>query len=112
MDTDRREFLAGTAIALAGLGAASPAEEAFPVSVGVDAASPVGEMRPVWRFFGCDEPNYLYLKDGQKLLSQLAALSPQPVYVRTHNLLTTGDGTPALKWGATNAYTEDDPGTP
>ena len=33
------------------------------------------------------------------------ALSPVPVYVRTHNLLTSGDGTPALKWGSTNAYT-------
>ena len=37
----------------------------------------------------------------------MAALSPVPVYVRAHNLLTTGDGTPALKWGSTNAYTED-----
>ena len=47
------------------------------------------------------------MPDGKKLLSELAALSPVPVYVRTHNLLTTGDGTPALKWGSTNAYTED-----
>jgi len=23
-----------------------------------------------------------------------------------HNLLTSGDGSPALKWGSTNAYTE------
>ena len=52
------------------------------------------------------------LKDGKKLLSELAALSPAPVYVRTHNLLTTGDGTAALKWGSTNAYTEDASGKP
>jgi xylan 1,4-beta-xylosidase len=32
--------------------------------------------------------------------------------VRTHNLLTSGDGTPALKWGSTNAYTEDAAGQP
>jgi xylan 1,4-beta-xylosidase len=32
--------------------------------------------------------------------------------VRAHNLLTTGDGTPALKWGSTNAYTEDAQGRP
>ena len=63
-------------------------------------------MTPIWRFFGYDEPNYTYMKDGQKLLSELAALSPVPVYVRTHNLLTTGDGTASLKWGS-NAYTED-----
>ena len=35
-----------------------------------------------------------------------------PVYIRAHNLLTTGDGTPALKWGSTNAYTEDAAGKP
>ncbi len=65
-------------------------------------------MKPVWRFFGHDEPNYTYMPDGRKLLSQLAALSPHPVYIRTHNLLTSGDGTPALKWGSTGVYSEDD----
>ena len=69
-------------------------------------------MRPVWRFFGHDEPNYTYMKDGKKLLGQLAALSPEPVYIRTHNLLTSGDGTPALKWGSTGVYTEDAEGRP
>jgi xylan 1,4-beta-xylosidase len=52
------------------------------------------------------------MKDGRKLLSELADLSPVPVYVRAHNLLTTGDGTPGLKWGSTNAYTEDGDGRP
>src|SRR5688572_659303 len=52
------------------------------------------------------------MPDGKKLLSALAKASPTPVYVRTHNLLTTGDGTPALKWGSTNAYTEDANGRP
>ena len=47
------------------------------------------------------------MKDGKKLLSELAALSPVTVHVRAHNLLTTGDGEAALKWGSTNAYTED-----
>ncbi|HEY4108019.1 GH39 family glycosyl hydrolase, partial [Puia sp.] len=46
-------------------------------------------------------------------LGELAGLSrPTPVYVRCHNLLTTGDGTAALKWGSTNAYTEDAQGNP
>ena len=63
--------------------------------------------RPSGAFFGADEPNYAYMKDGQKLLAELGELRPRPVYFRTHNLLTTGDGTPALKWGSTNAYTED-----
>lgn len=39
-------------------------------------------------------------------------MSYTPVNVRVHNLLTTGDGTPALKWGSTNAYTEDKKGRP
>src|SRR5437867_3158550 len=82
------------------------------VSIRVDAARSIGAMAPAWAFFGYDEPNYTYMRDGKKLLSELAALSPVPVYVRTHNLLTSGDGTPALKWGSTNAYTEDESGRP
>ncbi len=84
----------------------------FPVSIRIDASKTQGEMKPVWRFFGYDEPNYTYTKDGTKLLGQLAALSPEPVYIRTHNLLTSGDGAPALKWGSTGVYSEDAEGRP
>jgi xylan 1,4-beta-xylosidase len=38
--------------------AASAAEAPFPVSIKVDAAKPRGELKPIWRFFGADEPNY------------------------------------------------------
>lgn len=103
------------AVIAAGIAAArivSPQGPGAPVSIRVDAARPVGAMAPMWAWFGYDEPNYTYMKDGKKLLSELAALSPVPVYVRTHNLLTTGDGTAALKWGSTNAYTEDSDGRP
>jgi xylan 1,4-beta-xylosidase len=82
------------------------------VTLRVDTRDAIGPMTPIWAFFGYDEPNYTYMKDGQTLLSELADLSPVPVYVRTHNLLTSGDGTPALKWGSTNAYTERADGTP
>jgi xylan 1,4-beta-xylosidase len=82
------------------------------VAIEVDASTSLGRLKPVWSFFGYDEPNYTYMKDGTKLLTELAALSPVPVYVRAHNLLTTGDGTPALKWGSTNAYTEEAAGKP
>ena len=81
-------------------------------TIDVDLKKELGPMSPVWAWFGHDEPNYTYMKDGRKLLSELAALSPVPVYMRVHNLLTTGDGTPALKWGSTNAYTEDANGNP
>src|SRR5690349_6513705 len=80
--------------------------------INIDFKKEVGEMTPIWAWFGYDEPNYTYMKDGKKLLSEIAALSPVPVFVRAHNLLTTGDGTPALKWGSTNAYTEDAAGNP
>lgn len=82
-----------------------------PVQIQVGPAAE-GQWRPVWRFFGYDEPNYTYMKDGKKLLSEIAALSPHTVHVRVHNLLTTGDGKAALKWGSTNAYTEDANGKP
>jgi xylan 1,4-beta-xylosidase len=80
--------------------------------VDVDASSVVGAMKPIWRFFGADEPNYATMKDGRRLLSELGELRPERVYFRAHNLLCTGDGTPALKWGSTNAYTEDPSGAP
>ena len=88
------------------------AGDGIPVKIHVDAAKTKRDMRPIWAFFGYDEPNYTYMKDGRKLLSQISALSPVPVYVRAHNLMTTGDGTPALKWGSTNIYKEDAEGKP
>jgi xylan 1,4-beta-xylosidase len=82
------------------------------VRIQVDATEVEGLMRPVWSFFGYDEPNYTYAENGKKLLGELHALSPAPVYVRVHNLLTSGDGSASLKWGSTNAYTEDAAGKP
>jgi xylan 1,4-beta-xylosidase len=81
---------------------------AFPVTVRVQAAKPVGPLTPIWRFFGADEPNYATRRDGQKLLAELGSLRPGQVYFRAHNLLTSGDGTPDFKWGSTNIYTEKD----
>ena len=87
-------------------------DAAFPVNIELDAARPLGPLKPIWRFFGADEPNYAYMKDGQKLLSELGGLKPKEVFFRTHSLLVTGEGTHALKWGSTNAYTEDAQGNP
>ncbi len=83
-----------------------------PVHININLANTGKERQPIWAWFGYDEPNYTYMKDGKKLLSEIAALSPVPVYVRTHSLLVTGDGIPSLKWGSTNAYTEDANGNP
>ena len=65
------------------------------VTIAVDATRPGGRLHSAWRFFGYDEPNFSYMKDGKALLADLATLGPQTVFVRTHNLLTSGDGTPA-----------------
>ena len=85
---------------------------AAPVSVPVHAGQSIGPYTPIWNYFGADEPNYLYAPNGKKLLGELAALSPVPVYFRPHNLFTTGDGQGSLKWGSTNVYTERPDGTP
>lgn len=81
--------------------------DSIPVAIRVDAGKSKGELNPIWRFFGADEPNYAYMKHGQKLIGELGELKPKQVYFRTHNLLTSGDGTPALKWGSTGVYRED-----
>ena len=97
-----------------GAGVPAPAAEpdSFPVAIRVDGSRALGPLRPIWRFFGADEPNYAYMKDGRKLLGQLGELRPGGVYFRAHNLLNTGPGAPALKWGSTNVYTEDTDGRP
>jgi xylan 1,4-beta-xylosidase len=92
--------------------AAAPPPAAFPVAIQVDASRSCGELRPIWRFFGADEPNYATMRNGRKLIAELGELKPQAVYFRAHNLLCTGDGTAGFKWGSTNAYTEDAHGNP
>jgi xylan 1,4-beta-xylosidase len=88
------------------------AQESFPVVIRVDAAATAEPLKPIWRFFGGDEPNYATMKNGQKLLAELGELAPKKVFFRTHNLLCSGDGTPALKWGSTGVYREDADGQP
>jgi len=83
-----------------------------PVSIDVNLLQSREKLLPIWKFFGYDEANYTYMKDGKKLLSEIAALSPVRVNIRAHNMLTSGDGTPGLKWSSTNAYTEDANGKP
>src|SRR5271154_6542247 len=82
------------------------------VSIRVHADQRDGQLQPIWNYFGYDEPYYTYGPNGKKLLGELAALSPVPVHIRVHNLLTTGDGSASLKWGSTNVYAEDAQGNP
>jgi xylan 1,4-beta-xylosidase len=82
------------------------------VEIRVDAAAKQGPFPPIFAYFGYDEPNYTYTAHGKQLLGELAALSPVRVEIRAHHLLVTGDGAGAMKWGSTNAYTEDASGKP
>ncbi|MGD0694763.1 MAG: beta-xylosidase [Terriglobia bacterium] len=82
------------------------------VTISVQTTVTEGTFRPSWAYFGHDEPNFTYGEYGRKLLVQLAGLNPGAVHIRTHNLLTSGDGTPRLKWGSTNVYSEDAAGRP
>lgn len=86
--------------------------ETFPVTITIDTSVTTGPWKPVWRFFGADEPNYATMPDGRSLLGDLGELKPDQVFFRTHNLLTSGDGSAALKWGSTGAYGEDGQGRP
>jgi xylan 1,4-beta-xylosidase len=93
-------------------GTAAVAQDSFTVNLSIDAKQTKGPLRQIYRFFGADEPNYAYMTHGKKLIGELGKLGPTQAYFRAHNMLCTGDGTPALKWGSTNAYTEDAEGNP
>jgi xylan 1,4-beta-xylosidase len=82
------------------------------VNVSVDATAPGAPLERVWPFHGYDEINYTTVPEGSALLGTIAAAHTAPVHVRSHFLLNTGDGTPAMKWGSTNVYTEDAAGNP
>lgn len=82
------------------------------VEVNVDLKQSQGPFTPIYRWFGYDESNYSSTKNGKALLGQLHDLSPVPVYVRAHFLLTSGNGKPELKWSSSNVYTEDGNGKP
>ena len=86
--------------------------QAQTVSISVDATAAGTPLERVWPYHGYDEVNYSTTPEGEALLKTLATAHTAPVHVRTHFLLNTGDGTPSLKWGSTNVYTEDAAGNP
>ena len=97
---------------LAAQGLPSLASAQTPVTIEVDAMSRGSPLKRVWAYHGYDEVNYTTTPQGEALLRLLARVHSAPVRVRTHFLFNTGDGTPALKWGSTNVYTEDSAGNP
>jgi xylan 1,4-beta-xylosidase len=83
-----------------------------PAMISVDLNRKLGPYKPIYAWFGYDEANFTTGRDGKKLLEELHDLSPVPVHIRAHHLLTSGDGTPELKWSSTNVYREDASGKP
>ena len=82
------------------------------VSIQVDLARREGDFKPVYSWFGYDESNFTTMKYGKQLLRELHDLSPVPVYIRTHHLLTSGNGVAELKWSSSNVFSLDAQGKP
>jgi xylan 1,4-beta-xylosidase len=85
---------------------------AQPVTINVDLTRKLAPYKPVYAWFGYDEANFTTGHDGKILLRELHDLSPVPVHIRAHHLLTSGDGVAELKWSSTNVYREDASGKP
>ena len=83
-----------------------------PVAVNVELSKPLGPYTPIYRWFGYDESNFTTMKYGMQLLPELHDLSPVPVYIRAHHLLTSGNGVAELKWSSSNVFSLDANGKP
>jgi xylan 1,4-beta-xylosidase len=83
-----------------------------PLDIRVDLTKTVGPYTPIYRWFGYDESNYTTMKYGKQLLRELHDLSPEPVYIRAHHLLTSGNGVAELKWSSSNVFRLDANGKP
>jgi xylan 1,4-beta-xylosidase len=101
-----------TLICAAATHAAAQMSEPNPVSIQVDLGKSEGQYTPIYSWFGYDESNYTTLKNGKQLLTELHDLSPVPVYIRAHHLLTSGSGVAELKWSSSNVFTLDANGKP
>ncbi len=104
------------ALAPAGHGqspSSSPANPSTkPVTIRVDLSRSVGAFEPVTNWFGFDESNYASMPYGQQLLRELHDMSPAPIYIRSHHLLTTGNGVAELKWSSSNVFSIGPDGKP
>jgi xylan 1,4-beta-xylosidase len=106
-------MMGGSALLAQGTVPAPLAASSEPAAnVQVDLNQSVGPYKPIYRWFGYDEANYTTMRHGRELLKQLHDLSPVPVYIRAHHLLTSGNGQAELKFSSTNVYSEDANGKP
>ncbi len=82
------------------------------INVNVDLQKSQGSYKPIYSWFGYDESNYTTMKYGRLLMKELHDLSPAPVYLRAHHLLTSGNGVAELKWSSSNVFSLDANGKP
>jgi len=82
------------------------------ISVQVDATRRGKQLKHVWQYYGYDECNYTTTPNCMVLMRTVAQINPEPVYLRQHFLLNSGDGVASPKWSSTNVYTEDGDGNP
>lgn len=99
-------------VGMAAFASSARAQAAETVNLSVDATAAGAPLERVWAFHGYDELNYTTAPEGQALLGEIVAAHTAPVHVRNHFLLNNGDGAPALKWGSTDVYNQDDAGSP
>ena len=104
--------IAAILLCAAALHAAAQAPATDVVRIEVNLARPVGSYKPITNWFGYDESNYTTMPYGEQLLSELHALSAAQVTIRTHHLLTSGNGVPELKWSSSNVFRIDENGKP
>jgi xylan 1,4-beta-xylosidase len=104
--------LAITLFCAAAITAAAQISGSNPVSIQVDLTRPEGPYTPIYSWFGYDESNYTTMKYGKQLLTELHDLSPVPVNIRAHHLLTSGNGVAELKWSSSNVFSLDANGKP
>lgn len=105
-------FLAVAAFGQSMIPPPAAAPELSPVTIQVDLSHDVTPFRPIYNWFGYDEANNTTTPLGRALLGELRNLSPVPVRIRAHNLLSSGNGRPELKFGSTNVYSEHAHGRP
>jgi xylan 1,4-beta-xylosidase len=82
------------------------------VTIEVDATQAGAPLERVWAFHGWDELNYTTVPEGKALLSTLVTMHTSAVHVRNHFLFNSGDGSPEVRWGSTNVYSEASTGEP
>jgi len=82
------------------------------VQIAANLEKTIAPYKPIFAWFGYDEANYTTMQHGKQLLRELHDLTPVPVYIRAHHLLTSGNGQPELKFSSTNVYREDTSGKP